>query len=252
MLPNPNRGREHHPAVQAQNYHHHALDPLLDDQQPAPRGGEPPYHRRARREKLLEVGPDPVIPRDVPEPQANVNGLDQLRRAHHQALRPIQPAPVYANNPVLDQIVYNQGPEHLPAAPPHQPAHQLAGDPPPYPGEEAGAPGNEPFNLFAGLHAPNPVPNGLPGLQPGPLLDLVDLCHLQPGLIPGLSHRQRQRLTEELLVQGEDRLGRNMLLVQAANELDVLRYRAHLLQTLADRDEMDPEEIRAEEIIRDW
>ncbi|KAF3036388.1 hypothetical protein E8E11_002547 [Didymella keratinophila] len=160
--------------------------------------------------------------------------MDRLENELQQydlAAPPIQPAPMRNISPKFDQLVRNEGQEQLPAAALHQPAHQVGGNLPPIPDRHALP------DPFAGLHPPNPVPSGLPELRPGPPLDFAAVHHLRPGLIPGLSHRQREGLTQTLIGQRQNRINRYMVIDAAEDELDALRYEAHLLREMAARDD---------------
>ena len=98
-------------------------------------------------------------------------------------------------------------------------------------------PNGLPENPFVGLSRPELVPNGLPELRPVPVFDFADVHHLRPGLIPGLSHRQREALTQILIGQRQNRVDRYRLIDEAEDELDTLRYEAHLLREMAARDD---------------
>lgn len=169
------------------------------------------------------------------------------------AAQPTQPAPVDNINPDFDGVVdnlYDQGCEQLPATPQHQPAPHPDEALPPNE-EEAEPPRNEYLDPFVGLERPEPVPNGLPELHPEPLFDFAEVHHLRPGLIPGLSHRQREGLTRTLIFQRQNRVDRYRVIDAAEDELDALRYEARLLRVLADRDEQLRDE-RLQEIAREF
>lgn len=89
---------------------------------------------------------------------------------------------------------------------------------------------------MAELYPPDPVPDGLPELHPDPLFDFAETHHLRPGLIPRLSHRQREGLTQTLIFQRQNRVYRHEVIDAAEDGPEALRYEARLLHVLADRD----------------
>jgi hypothetical protein len=92
-------------------------------------------------------------------------------------------------------------------------------------------------DLFAGLQNPEPVPDGLPYLQPGPRAEFAEVRHLHPGMIPWLSHRQRQELTRTRLFQQQNRVDILLDAGDALHEEWNWQYDEQLLGMLADRED---------------